>query len=327
MRQRVQSACELFRELRPLKDEAAARQIADDKIDILVDLVGYTGGCRPGITALRPVPVLVNWLGYAGTLGHSRLADYIIGDPISTPLAHAGHFSESLALMPNCYLPYDRNRTVGARPSRGEAGLPEDGFVFCSFNKGYKLNPETFEVWCQLLREVPQSILWLPWSSDAAVDNLRREAMARGVDPERLFFARLVKSVDEHLGRLQLADLALDTYPYTSHTTGCDALWAGVPMVTRIGETFASRVGASLLHAVGLPELIVEDWAAYFALAKSLALNPGILEAHRGRLAASRLTAALFDTARFTRDLEELYRMIWQQHQNGASGPVVLRSP
>ena len=327
MRKRVRSACELFRELRPLKDEVAARQIADDKIDILVDLVGYTGGCRPGIAALRPAPVVVNWLGYAGTLGHSRLADYIIGDPIATPLAHAGHFSESLALMSHCYMPYDRNRTVGARPSRREAGLPEGKFVFCSFNKGYKLNPETFEVWCRLLREVPQSILWLPWSSDAAVANLRMEATARGVDPERLFFARPVNSIGEYLGRLQLADLALDTYPYTSHTTGCDALWAGVPMVTRIGETFASRVGASLLHAVGLPELIVEDWAAYLALAKSLALNPAMLEAHRGRLAASRLTAPLFDTAQFARDLEELYRMIWQQHQNGASSPVVLRSP
>ena len=136
-----------------------------------------------------------------------------------------------------------------------------------------------------------------------------------------------MKLAGEHLGRLQLADLALDTYPYTSHSTGCDVLWAGVPMVTRIGETFASRVGASLLYAVGLPELIVADWAAYFALAKSLALNPAMLAAQRDRLAASRLTAALFDTAQFTRDLEALYRMIWQQHQNGASGPVVLCGP
>lgn len=316
MRQRVQSACELFREVRHLNDEAAARQIAADEIDILVDLVGNTGGCRPGISAQRPAPVVVNWLGYAGTLGHSRLADYIIGDPIATPLAHAGHFSESLALMPHSYMPYDRERSVGTCPSRQEAGLPEDKFVFCSFNQSYKLNPETFEVWCRLLQEVPQSILWLSWSGEAAAANLRKETLARGVDPERLLFARRVKTAGEHLGRLQLADLALDTYPYTSHSTGCDVLWAGVPMVTRIGETFASRVGASLLHAVGLPELIVEDWAAYLALAKSLALNPSMLEAHRGRLAASRLTAALFDTARFTRDLEELYRTIWQRQQN-----------
>lgn len=323
-RQRVQAACEVFRDLRLLKDEAAARQIADDEIDILVDLVGYTSGCRPGIAGLRPVPVVVNWLGYSGTLGHPRLADYIIGDPIVTPLAHAEHFSESLALMPHCYMPFDRSRTVGERPTRQEAGLPEGKFVFCSFNQFYKFNPQTFDIWCRLLRDVPHSILWLQRQSDAAVANLLREATARGVDPERLVFVRRVKSVTEYLGRLQLVDVALDTYPYGSHTTGCNLLWAGVPIVTRIGKTFASRVAASLLHAVGLPELIAENWDAYLALAKRFALDSEMLDGTRNKLAASRQTASLFDTVRFTRDLEELYQAMWRHHQHGTAAPVVL---
>jgi predicted O-linked N-acetylglucosamine transferase (SPINDLY family) len=323
-RERVRNACGVFRDIRVLKDSAAAERIAADEIDILVDLVGYTQDCRPLICARRPAPVLVNWLGYPGTLGHPRLADYIIGDPVVTPLAHAAHFSETLALMPNCYLPYDRGRSVGPRPSRQEAGLPEGKFVFCSFHQGYKLNPQVFDIWCRLLREVPQSVLWLQKSGDEMIGNLRREAQARGVDPERLVFAARVDSTADYLGRLQLADLALDTHPYTSHSTGSDLLWAGVPLVTKIGETFVSRVAASLLRAAGMPELITEDWEGYFALAKRLALEPGTLSGLRSRLQAAHATAPLFDTERFTRDLEDLYLAIWQHRQNETSGPVVL---
>jgi predicted O-linked N-acetylglucosamine transferase (SPINDLY family) len=323
-RQRIRGACAAFRDLQPLSDEAAAGQIAADGIDILVDLVGYTSDGRPAISAWRPAPVLVNWLGYPGTLGHPRMADYIVGDPIVTPLAHAGHFSETLALMPHCYHPYDRSRSVGPRPGRQEVGLPEDGFVFCSFQQCYKLNPPMFDLWCRLLRDVPRSVLWLQEPGADAVANLRGEAAARGVDPGRLIFAPRVKSPSAYLGRLQLADLALDTYPYTSHSTGSDLLWAGVPLVTTIGETFATRVAASLLHAVGLPELVAGSHEAYFAIARQLALDPDSLEALRARLARLRSTAPLFDTARFTRDLERLYREIWRQHQGNASGPIVL---
>jgi len=323
-RQRVRGACAAFRDLQPLADDAAAEQIAADGIDILVDLVGYTSDGRPAISAMRPAPVLVNWLGYPGSLGHPRLADYLVGDPTVTPLANAGHFSETLALMPHCYHPYDRSRRVGPRPSRQEAGLPENGFVFCSFQQYFKLTPPIFDLWCRLLREVPRSVLWLQEPGADGAANLHGEAAARGVDPGRLIFAPRLKSPSAYLGRLQLADLALDTYPYTSHSTGSDLLWAGVPLVTTMGETFASRVAASLLHAVGMPELVAASHEAYFAMARRLALDPDSLGALRARLAGLRSTAPLFDTARFTRDLERLYREIWRQHQGKERGPIVL---
>jgi predicted O-linked N-acetylglucosamine transferase (SPINDLY family) len=323
-RKRILRACPAFRDLGPLADHAAAAAIAADGIDILVDLVGYTSDYRPAISAMHPAPVLVNWLGYPGTLGHPRMADYIIGDPVVTPLAHAGHFSETLALMPHCCLPFDRSRSVDPRPGRQESGLPGDGFVFCCFQQCYKLTPAIFDLWCRLLRNVPRSVLWLQEPGADAAANLRSEAVARDVDPARLVFAPRVKSPAAYLGRLQLADLALDTFPYTSHSTGSDLLWAGVPLVTMIGETFASRVAASLLHGVGLAELVARDPEEYLAIALRLALHPDLLDAVRARLAAARPSAPLFDTVRFTRDLERLYRQIWRQQEDGASGPIVL---
>lgn len=323
-RQRVRAACSPFRDVRPLTDAAAAHQIASDGIDILVDLVGYTSDCRPAISALRPAPVLVNWLGYPGTLGHPRMADYIVGDPVVTPVAHAGYFSETLALMPYCYLPYDRGRSVAARPSRQSAGLPEDGFVFCGFCQSYKLNPPMFDIWCRLLLEIPRSVLWLQMPGDDAAANLGREAASRGVDPARLVFARRVESVSEYLGRLQLADLALDTYPYTSHSTGSDLLWAGVPLVTTMGETFASRVAASQLHAAGMPDLVAANPEEYFTMARQLARDPAALQDLRRRLAEKRSGSHLFNTTQFTRDLERLYEAMWRQHLAGAKQPIVL---
>jgi len=313
----------VFRDIRELSDRAAAALIADDGIDILVDLKGYTQHSRLEITALRPAPVIVSWLGYPGTLGHARLADYLIGDAMVTPPEHAGHFSETLALMPHCYFPTDRQRAIGSKPGRAEAGLPEKGFVFCSFNQSVKFNPASFDVWCRLLSDVPGSVLWLLAPSAPAIANLRREALTRGADADRLIFAPL-KPLTEHLGRLQLADLALDTYPYTSHTTGTDALWAGVPLVSRIGDTFVGRVAASLLNTVGLPELVTESWESYFSLAKTLALAPQGLAAIRQKLADRRLTSPLFDTLRFTRDLERLYSRVWQQHLEGRKEIISL---
>lgn len=321
--QQVRDNCDSFVDLQAMSDRAAAERIAADGIDILVDLKGFTWGYRLGISACRPAPVIASWLGYPGSLGDARLADYIVGDPIVTPLDHADQFSETIAQLPDSYQPNDRDRAIGPRPNRQEAGLPEQGVVFCSFNQANKLTAEVFDVWCRLLDQVPGSVLWLLDEGQVAKDNLRQEAGQRGIAPERLIFAPALPHA-EHLGRLQLADLALDTYPYTSHTTGSDALWAGVPLVSRLGDAFVSRVAASLLHAVGLPELVVKDWEAYIDLTRRLALDPAALKAVRAKLAANRLTTPLFDTERFTRNLEALYQRMWADHQLGQKTPITL---
>ncbi|MBG6290826.1 O-linked N-acetylglucosamine transferase family protein [Pseudomonas nitroreducens] len=300
--------------LRELSDEAAAKLIAEQRLHILVDLKGYTTGARQGITALRPAPVIINWLGYPGSLGHPRLADYLIGDPTVTPAEHAAHFSETLALMPHSYQPNDRDRPLNPPPGRTEVGLPEQGVVFASFNQLLKLNPGEFDLWCRLLREVPGAVLWLLEPEvEEARDNLRREAQQRGVAAERLIFAPRLKQ-DEHLARLSLADLALDSFPCTSHTTASDALWVGVPLITRLGETFTSRVAGSLLKAHGFDELVAKDAEDCFERLKALALNDSARTELRQRLSAARMDSPLFDTARFTRNLEALYQAIWQHH-------------
>jgi len=320
---RIEAACDFFSDVRELSDELISKQILADEIDILVDMKGYTKDTRSGITAYRPAPIIISWLGYPGTLGHPRLADYIIGDSVVTPLEHAGHFSETLALMPHCYQPNDRERAIGACPSRYDAGLPETGFVFCSLNQSYKITPEMFTLWCRLLAAVPGSVLWLLESHPVAQTNLRCEAKARDIDPGRLVFAAKREQTG-HLGRLQLADLALDTYPVTSHTTASDALWAGVPLITRMGETFASRVAASILQTMGFPELVTTSNENYFSLALDLAQDTSRLADIKQTLATRRLTSPLFDTERFTRDLERLYRAIWDQEVAGERKPVVL---
>lgn len=322
-REKVEENVEVFRDVRMMSDGDAASLIAGDGIDILVDLTGNTKDSRLGITASRPAPIIVNWLGYPGTLGHARLADYIIGDPVATPADQAEFFSETLAQMPNCCLPNDSKRPIGRAPAREEEGLPADALVFASFNQGFKLIPETFDVWCRLLRDIPGSILWMAALSAPATDNLRREADARGVEADRIIFARKKRDIADHLGRLSLADLALDSFPYTSHSTGCDALWAGVPLITKMGETFASRIAASLLHTVGLPELITTTREAYFDLAYALATQPEKLKAVREKLAHGRLSSPLFDTLQFTHDLEALYQKMWAQHQSGSRAPIL----
>ena len=317
------AACAVFRDLRSVSVADAARQIAADGVDILVDLKGYTGHSRLGITALRPAPVIVNWLGYPGTLGHPRLADYVIGDPVVTPPAHAAHYSETLALMPHCYQPNDRQRRVGPRPTRASQGLPDDGLVFCCFNQSYKWDADTFTMACDLLAAVPGSVLWMLQPPQGAAPALRARMAARGVDPTRLVFAAWAPPA-EHLARLACADLALDTFPYTSHTTASDALWAGVPLVTRQGESFVSRVAASLLTTLGLPQLIANDLPDALERALQLARNPSALATVRQQLADQRLRSPLFDTARFTRDLERLYRAMWAQHQQGIRATIAL---
>ena len=324
-RQRIATACHAFVDISQLSDAEAADRIRVDGIDLLVELKGFTSGARLGISARRPAPVIISWLGYPGTLGEPALADYVIGDPLVTPLAHQHQFSETLALMPHSYQPNDQKRLIGPVPDRVAVGLPADAVVFCNFNQTYKLNPEVFDIWCALLRDVPSSILWLLANNEEARTNLQREASQRGVSAARLIFAPYTSSPQAHLCRLQCADIALDTAPYGSHTTGSDALWANVPMVSCMGETFASRVGASLLSAVGLPELIATDWHGYYAIAKRLAADSSYLTMIKKKLAATRQPAPLFNTVGFARDLERLYTAISLDHDHGLRRPIDLR--
>ncbi|MCG5076238.1 tetratricopeptide repeat protein [Paraburkholderia tagetis] len=319
-RERLAALPATLHEIGALADARAAAKIAHDGIHVLVDLKGYTTGTRLGITALRPAPMIVSWLGYPGSLGAPRLADYLIGDTVVTPPSAAPFYSETLALMPHCYQPNDHRRRCGPRPTRAEAGLPERGFVFCSFNQTFKLNAQVASVWCRLLAATPGSVLWLlDPGSERAQANLHNFFEAKGVAPMRVIFAKRLPQ-EAHLARLQLADLALDTLPTGSHTTGSDALWAGVPMVSALGSLFAGRVGASLLHAVGLDTLVARDLDTYFQIALALASDPAWHAQIRKRLAAAKADAPLFDTARFTRDLERLFVAIVEREAKGGEG-------
>lgn len=293
-----------------MTDRQAANEILRQGIDILVDLKGQTKSVRLGITALRPAPIIVSWLGFPGTLGHPRLADYIIGDPTVTPLDDADFYSERLALMPHCYQPNDDKRPLPEPISRADVGLPEDALVLCNFNNAVKFNPRIMDLWCRVLEAVPNSVFWL-LDQDPGIKrvNLDREFRARGIAPERVFYSPFAKQ-NVHSTRLQLADLALDSFPYTSHTTASDMLWAGVPLITLKGATFVSRVAASLLRTHGFPELIVQSDEAYFELAVQLATNHERRAAIKSAMLAARRTSPLFDSRRFARDLEALYHAI-----------------
>jgi predicted O-linked N-acetylglucosamine transferase (SPINDLY family) len=312
MRPRIRTAFHMFHDISALSDIEAAVAIYGARIDILIDLKGYTQGARTNIMMLHPSPVQVNFLGYPGTLG-GDICDYIVTDLFMTPLNTAAYYSESFAYMPNSYQPRGRKGAIGRKPMRSEVGLPETGFIFCCFNQSYKFTPSVFDLWCRLLEATPGSVLWL-LQAERAEGNLRGAALERGIAADRLIFAPDMAQED-HLGRLQLADLVLDTAPYGAHTTASDALWAGTPIVTCAGETFPSRVAASLLHAVGLPELIVEDEKSYFELALSIATNPAALAALETKLTHNRLTAPLFDVANYTRALESLYETMWRRRR------------
>jgi protein O-GlcNAc transferase len=315
-RQRVRRDCDHFHDLAGVSSADSARRIHDDGIHLLVDLMGHTGGAREDIVALRPAPIQINYIGFAGSMGAPFL-DYLIGDRIVTPPERAEDFSERLILMPHCYLVNDREQEIATGPlRRAECGLPESAVVFASFNNSYKFEPHLFGIWMRILEQVPNSVLWL-YSSGATMEgNLRREAEARGIAAERLVFAPH-RPKSEHLARLRLADLFLDTHYVNAHTGASDALWAGLPVLTWPGETFASRVAASLLANVGLPELIAANEEAYERQAVELAGDPGELRRLRERLAAQRTTWPLFDTARFTRNLERAYRTVWDIYEAG----------
>ena len=316
MSERLKTAFDRFVPVHGLDDGEVARKLRDMEIDIAVDLMGYTEGSRTRIFAQRPAPVQVAHLGFPGTMGASYI-DYIIADPVLVPRDREHHYAEKLIHLPHCYMPGDDKRAIGEAPSRSEAGLPGSGFVFCSFNTIAKIVPPLFDVWMRLLKSVEGSVLWLSQPHELAIKNLRREAQSRGVDGERLVFAPFVDGGDRHLARLSLADLFLDTLPYNAHAGGSDALWAGVPIVTCKGTTFAGRVGASLLGAIGLKELVTDSLDGYEALALRLAREPELLAEVKAKLARNRTAAPLFDTKRFTRDLEAAYIAMWQGQQRG----------
>jgi protein O-GlcNAc transferase len=311
---RLRRSFEHFTDLTGLDDAAAARRIHADGIDILVDLTGHTEGARTRILAFRPAPVQVNYLGFPGSMG-ADFIDYILVDPFLAPAAHQPFFSERLVHLPHCYQVNDTARTIAPRPARAACGLPERGFVFCCFNQTYKITPAMFGIWMHLLWSVPESVLWL-FASEPAAAHLRREAASRGVAPERLIVAPPLPQA-QHLARLSLADLFLDTLPYNAHTTASDALWVGLPVLTCAGRTFASRVAGSLVHALGLPELVTTSLGDYEAQALRLARHPRLLAALRRRLAVNRATAAPFDTSRQARHIEAAFAEMWRIHCAG----------
>jgi protein O-GlcNAc transferase len=298
-----------------MSNNAAAQRIADDAVDILVDVSGLTKRSRPAVLAPRPAALQVAWLAYPGTLG-SPWIDYAIADDVVAPTSGAQYFSEKIIRLPDTYQPCDDKRPVAQARTRGDYGLPEDAFVFCCFNQIFKLTPEVFEVWLRLLEGVDRSVLWLLEPQQAAATVLRDRLALRGLDPGRLIFAPTAPPA-EHRARVAVADLALDCHPYGSHTTASDMLWAGVPLVALSGDTFASRVSASVLTAAGLPELITRSLDEYEQLALRLAMDRAQLAELKGRLQAHRATAALFDTARFTRNLERALTAIWERHAGG----------
>ena len=315
MRERLRVAAEHFEEVSMASDLEVARRVREQQIDVLVDLKGHTRDNRLALFAYRPAPVQVTFLGFPGTTG-ADFIDYFIGDSTVSPFSHASFYSEKLALMPNCYQPNDRQRPLPRPCSRAQVGLPEDALVLCGFNQPFKLSPEVFDVWCDLLQQLPDAVLWLLHWNDTAPAQLRLEAQARGIDPARLVFAPKV-GLSEHLSRFALADLFIDTWPCNGHTTASDALWAGVPVITYAGENFASRVAASLLKAVGLPELACDSLADYRHLVLKLAGDVPARQALHEHLVLARDQATLFDSDRYTQDFGDL---LWRMAERWSQG-------
>lgn len=320
-RTRMEKAFDQFHDIRQLSEIDAAKKIHACSIDILVDLTGFTQTSRSGIAALRPASVNINWLGFPGTMGSTEngpLFDYILTDNFITPPDAAANYAEKLALLPHSYQPNDRKRPVGKTPARQDCLLPENAFVFCCFNQSFKITSDVFAVWMRLLKATPNSVLWLLECNTWAKQNLISQAATHGIITERLIFAPRV-SIADHLARHVHADLFLDTLPYNAHTTCSDALWMGLPVLTCVGQTFAARVAGSLINAAGLPELITYSLEGYEEKARYFAQNPALLKSMKLKLSAEQMTSALFDTAKFTQALEQLYQKLHkddhQKHQ------------
>jgi protein O-GlcNAc transferase len=310
---RLQRAADRFIEVQHCSDADVASLIRALEIDILVDLQGHTLGARTGILARRPAPTQVNFLGFPATMGATYI-DYIVADAVVIPPGAEGDYAEQVVRLPHCYLPFDDRQAVDPHPpTRADAGLPERGLVLCAFNNTYKITPPVFDIWMRLLRASPGAVLWLRFATPGAVANLRREAAARAIAPERLVFSALMPRLEDHLARLQLADLFLDTLPYNAHATAAHALWAGVPVLTCRGGGFAARVGASMLQAAGRPELITANLQEYEALALQLIGSPGLLASSRASLQRDRASCALFATDRYRDALEYAYTTMWRR--------------
>jgi predicted O-linked N-acetylglucosamine transferase (SPINDLY family) len=307
MRLRIEAGVDHFINARELVDIEIVEKARAEGIDIAVNMTGYTADGRPRIFAKRVAPIQINYLGFSGTMG-ADFMDYIIGDPVLIPPEHALGYTEKIIRLPDCYMPSDPTREISdRRVTRAEYGLPEQGFVFCAFNNPNKLCPPQFDVWMRILAVVPGSVLWLSPAPTKTADNLRREAQKRSIDPARLIFANREDRWADHLARHRLADLFLDTLPHNAHATANDALWAGLPVLTRLGEGYAGRVAGSLVKAVGMSDLIAGDEDEYQRLAIEIALTPGKSHELKERLARLRETSSLFDCARYTRNIERAY--------------------
>lgn len=316
MRQRVARALDRFIDVRDMTDRAIAATSRELQVDIAVDLTGFAEGSRPSIFAHRAAPVQVNYLGYPGTLGGAGM-DYLIADSVLVPSGSDGFYSEKVVRLPFTSRAYDSKRVISNEFNRRtEAGLPQSGFVFCSFNNSFKITPIWFDLWMRILAQVGGSVLWLLEDNPVAAENLRAEAARRGVAPERLVFAPR-RPPAEHLARHRLADLFLDTFPYGAHTTASDALWAGLPVLTMAGEAFASRVAAGLLTAVDLPELIAGSASQYESIAVALAHDRSQLDSIRRRLAQVLPTAPPFDAPSLARYLEAAYEAMYRRCREG----------
>ena len=322
MTEQLRPDFDAYHEVIHLSDQQVAQKIRELEIDILVDLKGYTHGSRTAIFAAHPAPVQVNYLGFPGTMG-GHLMDYIVADAVLIPTGFDAYYTEQVVRLPGSYQITNNQRLVPPDALRkSDHGLPEAGFVFCSFNNNYKLTPAVFDIWMRLLQQVPDSVLWLMANNTEAVDNLKREAQLRGVNAERLVFAPTMSQA-EHLARHQHADLFLDTLPINAHTTASDALWAGLPLVTCPGEAFAARVAASLLCAAGLPELVTSNHTDYESLALRLAQEPALLASYKARLQVNRLSCDLFNTEKTIRNLEAAYHAMHARRQAGLAPQAI----
>lgn len=315
-RQKIIDSVDRFVSCGNLDSPSIAHAVGAADIDILIDLMGHTTGHRMDLFAMRPAPVQVAFLGYPGTTG-AAFIDYVIADPIVLPFDQAPFFSEAIVHLPGCYQSNARTLSVAPRPSRADYGLPDDAVVLCSMNNLNKLDPETFDIFCRILKATPGSVLWLLSRSEVANANLRKEAESRGVAPHRLVFARPVP-LEQHLARLTLADLFLDSFPYTAHTTASDAVRMGLPLLTRTGRTFASRVAASVLKSAGLHELIADSAEAFEGISIGMASNPEMLRSLRSRVETAAKGAALFDIDRYARGIESAFATMLQRYEAGA---------
>jgi predicted O-linked N-acetylglucosamine transferase (SPINDLY family) len=319
---RVRAACEHYVDIRGLGNCAVANRIREDGIDVLIDLKGHTRDSRMELMSYRPAPVQAAYLGYPATTG-APFIDYMIGDRVTTPLAHAAHYTEQIAQLEGCYQPNDAARPLPPCPPRASLGLPDDAVVLCCFNQTYKLSPNMLDLWSRILAAAPRTVLWMLAWNPHAKENLLRELAARGVAPERVFFADKL-DLASHLARLRAADLFLDTWPCNAHTTASEALWAGVPVLTVPGETFASRVAASLVTACGLGELACRSEDDYVELATALASEPDTLRGIKAHLDVNRRTLPLFDAERLARDMDALLTRMHERHLAGLAPQALL---